>query len=158
MDNKVNTIKDLTLLISNLEGKPRSIGSDKGLAKIGDGIVNLTYSVAKSIYLTHFKNDPENPIRVGKKVDKYILSNALKNADMRHYSKTRPDSHDLANTYESLIAYVWLSGAITIKKIIHILEIQLEDDISNYKLERKNAIKAFTELLKQIKNFIPKIE
>lgn len=158
MDNNVNEKNDLSFLISDLEDKAKLIGIDKGLAKIGDGIVNLTYSVAKSIYLTRFKKLQENPIRVGKKVDKYILSNALKNANLRLYTKTRPDSHDLANTYESLIAYVWLSGAITIKKIIDILENQLEDDISDYKLERKNAIKAFTELLNQIKNFIPKIE
>ena len=42
-------------LIHDLEEikTPKSIGTDKGLAKIGDGVVNLTYSVAKSIYLTN---------------------------------------------------------------------------------------------------------
>jgi hypothetical protein len=158
MDKMINKRIDLTFLITDLEGKSKSIGTDKGLAKIGDGVVNLTYSVAKSIFLTHFKNSQENPIREGKKVDKFILSNALKNAEMRKYAKTRPDSHDLANTYESLIAYVWLSGAITINEIIQILENQFEDDISNYKLEKNNAIKAFTILLNHIKQYIPKIE
>lgn len=153
-----NNKNELTFLISDLKDKPKLIGTDKGLAKIGDGIINLTYSVAKSKYLTHFKSIPESPIREGKKVDKHILSNALKNADMRQYAKTRPDSHDLANTYEGLIAYVWLSGEITIKQIISILASQLEDDISNYKIERIKAIKSFTHLLKNVKKFIPRIE
>ncbi len=153
-----NNKNELTFLISDLKDKPKLIGTDKGLAKIGDGIINLTYSVAKSKYLTHFKSIPESPIREGKKVEKHILSNALKKADMRQYAKTRPDSHDLANTYEGLIAYVWLSGEITIKQIISILASQLEDDISNYKIERIEAIKSFTHLLKNVKKFIPRIE
>ena len=45
---------DYEFLIADLNRKKsqKSIGTDKGLAKIGDGIVNLAYSVAKSIYLT----------------------------------------------------------------------------------------------------------
>lgn len=145
-------------LISDLKGNPKSIGTDKGLAKIGDGIVNFTYSVAKSIYLTKFKNTPEKPIREGKKVNKYVLSNALKNAQMRMYAKTRPDAHDLADTYEGLIAYVWIVGDISLIEIINYLSEQFKDDISDYKLERENAILAFTSLLKYISKFIPKIE
>ena len=49
-------LKDLNLNLTQ-----RSIGTDKGLAKIGDGIVNLTYSVAKSMYLT--RNNKNNKIR-----------------------------------------------------------------------------------------------
>jgi len=57
---------DYEYLISdlNLNKTQRAIGTDKGLAKIGDGIVNLAYSVAKSIYLT--KNNPNNKnVRTG---------------------------------------------------------------------------------------------
>ena len=57
-------LKDLN---NNLTQK--SIGTDKGLAKIGDGIVNLTYSIAKSIVLTrNCKNNKS--IRTGLKVRK----------------------------------------------------------------------------------------
>ena len=45
---------DYEFLIEDLNRKKsqKNIGTDKGLAKIGDGIVNLAYSVAKSIFLT----------------------------------------------------------------------------------------------------------
>ena len=65
-------IKDL-----NLNKSQKIIGTDKGLAKIGDAIVNLAYSVSKSNFLT--KNNPTNkPIRTGKKVGRTILEAALK--------------------------------------------------------------------------------
>ena len=100
-------VKDLN---NNLTQK--SIGTDKGLAKIGDGIVNLTYSVAKSIVLT--RNSKNNKIiRTGVKVSKTILANSLKEADMKKFSKSRADAHDLADTVEALIAYIWI-----IKKIL----------------------------------------
>jgi uncharacterized membrane protein YkoI len=158
MDNKKEKNPDFSFLISDLHEKPKQIGTDKGLAKIGDGIVNFAYSVAKSIYLTQYKNDLHNPIREGEKVNKYVLSNALKNANMREYAKTRPDSHDLANTYESLIAYVWLNGKISLKEIIEFVAKQFKDDINDYKLERANSIEAFTNLMNNIKKFIPKSE
>jgi len=158
MENKNENNINFSFLISNLHEKPKAIGTDKGLAKIGDGIVNFTYSVAKSIFLTQYKNSFHNPIREGEKVNKYVLSNALKNAKMRIYAKTRPDSHDLANTYESLIAYVWLNGKISIIEIIEYLAEQFMDDISDYKLERANSIEAFTNLMIHIKKFIPQIE
>ena len=70
---------DYKYLIRDLDLKKsqKEIGTDKGLAKIGDGIVNLTYSVAKSIYLTNNSLN-NNVIRTGTKVSKRILANALK--------------------------------------------------------------------------------
>ena len=92
---------------SNLSQK--TIGTDKGLAKIGDGIVNLSYSMAKSIFLT--KNGSNNKvIRTGMKVSKTILSQALKNANLRNFAKNRADAHDIADTAEALVAYVWINN------------------------------------------------
>ena len=65
-------ISDITQINSQ-----KSIGTDKGLAKIGDGIVNLAYSVAKSIYLT--KKNSNRVLRTGLKVSKKIL-NVIKSA------------------------------------------------------------------------------
>jgi hypothetical protein len=110
---------------SNLSQK--TIGTDKGLAKIGDGIVNLTYSIAKSIYLT--KNSPNNNvIRTGLKVSKTILSNALKNANMRNFAKNRADAHDIADTAEALVAYVWINKKMTLQEIIDVLASNLSGD------------------------------
>ena len=142
-------LDDLNLLKSQ-----KAIGTDKGLAKLGDGIVNLSYSVAKSIYLT--KNNSNNTIsRTGLKVSKRILANAIKNAEMRKFAKNRADSHDLADTVEALVAYVWLSNNITLNEIIDLLHRNLAGNLYNRQEEISNATIAFTELLNNIKKFLP---
>ncbi|MFX1338061.1 MAG: ribonuclease III family protein [Promethearchaeota archaeon] len=138
-------------LIRDLNSQ-KKIGTDKGLAKIGDGIVNLTYSIAKSIYLT--KNS-SNILRTGLKVNKTILSNALKNADMKHFAKNRADAHDLANTVEAIIAYAFLNDKMTLNEIIDFLKENLSGDIKNRAQETKYASIAFTNLLNNIKKFLP---
>jgi hypothetical protein len=149
---------DYEFLISdlNLNKSQKAIGTDKGLAKIGDGIVNLAYSVAKSIYLT--KNNPNDKvIRTGKKVSKTILENALKNANMKQFAKTRANAHDLADTVESLVAYIWMNNNMTIKEIINFLVDNLSGDLYNRAEEIKNATIAFTNLMNHIKKFLPEI-
>lgn len=138
-------------LISDLNSQKR-IGTDKGLAKIGDGIVNLAYSIAKSIYLTE---NSSNIIRTGIKVNKTILSNALKNAGMKNFAKNRADAHDLANTVEAIIAYVYLNNKMTLNEIIDFLKDNLSGDIQSRTPEIKNASVAFTNLLNYIKKFLP---
>ncbi len=142
-------LKDLN---NNLTQK--SIGTDKGLAKIGDSIVNLTYSVAKSIILT--RNSKNNKtIRTGMKVSKTILANALKKADMKKFSKNRADAHDLADTVEALIAYIWFIEKMTIEGITNILVESLDKNLTVRSEEIKNATVAFTNLLIHIKKYLP---
>ena len=142
-------LKDLN---SNLSQK--AIGTDKGLAKIGDGIVNLTYSVAKSIFLT--KNSANNNVtRTGLKVSKTILSNALKNANMRDFARNRADAHDIADTAEALVAYVWINNNMSLHEIIDVLTVSLSGDLLNRKEEIKSATEAFTVLLKKMQKFLP---
>ena len=142
-------IKDIN---SNLSQK--AIGTDKGLAKIGDGIVNLTYSVAKSIYLTKNSSN-NNVIRTGLKVSKIILSNALKNANMRNFAKNRADAHDIADTAEALVAYVWINNNMSLQEIIDVLMANLSGDLLNRKEEIARATEAFTVLLKKMQEFLP---
>jgi len=142
-------LKDLN---NNLTQK--SIGTDKGLAKIGDSIVNLTYSVAKSIILT--RNSKNNKtIRTGMKVSKTILANALKKADMKKFSKNRADAHDIADTVEALIAYIWFIEKMTIEDIINYLVDSLDGDLTVRSEEIKTATVAFTKLLIHIKKYLP---
>jgi len=148
---------DYEFLIRDLDlnKSQKAIGTDKGLAKIGDGIVNLTYSMAKSIYLT--KNSPNNKIlRTGVKVSKKILANALKNANMKNFAKTRADAHDLADTAEALVAYVWLSNKVSLYEIINYLSENLRGDLNIRNEEIKSAIEAFTNLFNYIKELLPK--
>ena len=132
----------------------KSIGTDKGLAKIGDSIVNLTYSIAKSIVLTR-NSKINNSIRTGVKVSKTILANALKEANMKCFSKTRADAHDMADTVEAVVAYVWLSKKVTIEDIINILVDSLESNLTVRSEEIKNATIAFRNLLLEIIKFLP---
>jgi len=142
-------IKDLNSKLSQ-----KAVGTDKGLAKIGDGIVNLTYSVAKSIYLTK-KSSNNRVIRTGMKVSKTILSNALKNANMRNFAKNRADAHDIADTAEALVAYVWIKNNMTLHEIINVLTNNLSGNLLNRKEEITSATEAFTILLKKMLEYLP---
>jgi dsRNA-specific ribonuclease len=132
----------------------KSIGTDKGLAKIGDSIVNLTYSIAKSIVLTR-NSKINNSIRTGVKVNKTILANALKEANMKSFSKTRADAHAMADTVEAVVAYVWLSKKVTIEDITNILADSLENNLTVRSEEIKNATVAFRNVLLEIIKYLP---
>jgi hypothetical protein len=142
-------LKDLQ---SNLTQK--AIGTDKGLAKIGDGVVNLIYSVAKSLYLTNTSHSKVG-IRTGKKVSKNILAEALKDANMKIFSRTRSDAHDYADTVEAIVAYVWLNDNMSIKLMIDFLVDNLTGNLNNRTEEIQSARIAFTKLLNYIKQFLP---
>jgi uncharacterized cupin superfamily protein len=145
---------DYHFLIDNIPETQKAIGTDKGLAKIGDGIVNLAYSVAKSIYLT--KKDPTKHItRTGDKVNKNILAKALKEADMKSFAKNRANSHDLANTVEAIIAYLWLKDKISIHKLIYLLITNLSGNITHRIKEVDNAARAFMQVLLSVKSDLP---
>ncbi len=143
-----------SFLINNIPKTQKAIGTDKGLAKIGDGIVNLTYSVAKSICLT--RNHNKNiTIRTGQKVSKKILAEALRKANMKDFARNRADAHDLADTVEAIIAYVWINNNITINEIIDFLVNQLSKNIVDRGLEIEIASNAFNKLLLNVKKFLP---
>ena len=122
-------IRDLNQVSSR-----KIIGTDKGLAKIGDGVINLAFSVAKSIFLTNNSTN-KKIVRTGLKVNRTILSNALKNANMKEFAKSRGDAHDLADAVEAIMAYVWLSNKMTLSDIIDILKNNFEGD---FRLNLKN--------------------
>lgn len=141
-------IRDLNQISSR-----KIIGTDKGLAKIGDGVVNLAYSVAKSLFLTNNSSN-KKIVRTGLKVNRTILSNALKNANMKNFAKNRGDAHDLADTVEAIIAYVWLSNKMTLSDIIDILKNNFEGDLIKSQ-EVKSATQAFTKLLIHVIKYLP---
>ena len=142
-------IRDLNQISSQ-----KIIGTDKGLAKIGDGVVNLAYSVAKSIFLTNNSTN-KKIVRTGLKVNRTILSNALKNANMKNFAKNRGDAHDLADTVEAIMAYVWLSNKMTLSDIIDILKNNFEGDLRIKSQELNSATQAFTKLLIHVIKYLP---
>lgn len=134
----------------------KRIGTDKGLAKIGDGIVNLSYSLAKSIYLTQNSKN-KNANRTGMKVSKNILAEALKTANMKGFAKNRADAHDMADTVEALVAYVYLDKLMSIDDITNHLLKGLSGNLLNRQEEIESARKAFTNLLIKLKQYLPSV-
>ena len=143
-------LKDLKLHLSQ-----KTIGTDKGLAKIGDSVVNLIYSVAKSIYLTN-KSNLKSVVRTGTKVSKNVLADAIKRSNMRDFCKSRADAHDLADTVEAIIAYIWLNNDLSIEKMIDILVVSFNGNLNNRSEEILNAKIAFANLLNNIKQYLPR--
>ncbi|MCK4384041.1 MAG: hypothetical protein KAW66_12150, partial [Candidatus Lokiarchaeota archaeon] len=94
-------------------------------------------------------------LRTGLKVSKKILANSLKNANMKNFAKSRADAHDLADTVEALIAYVWLSNQMSLNEIIDFLTSNLSRNLTIRSEEIKNATEAFTKLLVNIKKLLP---
>ena len=134
----------------------KRIGTDKGLAKIGDGIVNLSYSLAKSIYLTQNSKN-KNANRTGMKVSKNVLAEALKTANMKGFAKNRADAHDMADTVEALVAYVYLDKLMSIDDITNHLLKGLSGNLLNRQEEIESARKAFTNLLIKLKQYLPSV-
>ena len=132
----------------------KRIGTDKGLAKIGDGVINLSYSLAKSIYLTQ-NSKSNNIIRTGVKVSRTILAEALKLANMKNFAKNRADAHDMADTVEALVAFAYLNKNMTINDITNHLLNELSENLLNRQEEIENARKAFRSLLIKLKEYLP---
>ncbi|MHA1299172.1 MAG: ribonuclease III family protein [Candidatus Helarchaeota archaeon] len=119
------------------------IFKDKKLAQLGDNLINFIYSLAKSIVL----KTPE-----GWKVSANVLSQAMRNANLRKIAPKRANSHDIGDFAEAITAYVWLSKKITLEEATDILSKNLiGGNFSDIKKEERTAIVAFTELFKKIK-------
>ncbi|TFG14575.1 MAG: hypothetical protein EU531_08990, partial [Promethearchaeota archaeon] len=137
-------VYDYLLKEINQNLSQKVIGTHKGLAKIGDELVNFVYSVAKSVYLT--KNSTNNKvILTSKKVGKNVLANALKAADMKSLAKNRADAHDLADSVEAIIGYVWLSKKMQIEELINFLANNFEGNLYDRNEEIKQAQKVFVK-------------
>jgi len=88
------------------------IMNDKGLAKVGDGIVNLCYSLAKSRILGH---------ATGEKVRDSVLAQAIRATKVYRHISHRTDSGKAADAYEAIIAYLWMKDKITVQSTVDAL-------------------------------------
>ena len=99
-----NDFSNLVTGINSLE----LAAKDKGLAKLGDELINFCFSLAKSIFMKKC---------TGEKVSAKILTKAMKASNLRNYAKLRAKSHDIADAAESIIAYSFLKGNVTIEEM-----------------------------------------
>ncbi|UYP45670.1 hypothetical protein NEF87_001955 [Candidatus Lokiarchaeum ossiferum] len=124
----------------------KEIGINKGLAKFGDSITNTSYSLAKSLVIGRLD---------ARKVNRTILSHALKEAGMKPFAKVRSDAHALADTTEAFIGYIYCSEGWSIEQISLILMEKLSlYDLNDFKTESQGATQAFLHLLLKIKDHL----
>ena len=123
------------------------IVNDKGLAKVGDGIVNLCYSLAKSQVLGHATGD---------KVRDSVLARAIRSTEVYRHISRRTDSGRAADAYEAIIAYLWMKGIITIQGIVDSLAQTLHiDSKTSRKKEGEIAALSFQNFLEQYAELLP---
>jgi 8-oxo-dGTP diphosphatase len=110
------------------------------LSGIGDGFVNLIYSMALSKAL-------KKP--VGLKVSNSILSRAVEGAGLRDSIGARADKHKIADYAEGLIFKAWSDGKLGLEEAVEVLAGCFSGSTDRQRL-REESVAAFTELLKFI--------
>ncbi|MGQ9721112.1 MAG: ribonuclease III family protein [Candidatus Jordarchaeum sp.] len=142
--------KDDKYNFNNLSPKPKSLKeilNDKNLAKLGDNIANLLYSLIKSKLI----GKPD-----GAKIPDTILAEAIRKAGLRKHLSARQNADSLGDAAEALIAYSWLKDHFDIKETAEqLISLIPERNIVNRKTEKEISIKIFTLLLQ---NLLERIE
>lgn len=124
-----------------------TIMRDKGLARIGDSLVNLCYSLAKSVVLGN---------ATGEKVRDSVLAHALRSTPVYRNIRRRTDAGDAADAYEAILAFVWMTGKVSIDDVVASLVKTLNiDKETNRKKEGEIATNSFRVLLEQLSNHLP---
>ncbi|MCJ7817773.1 MAG: hypothetical protein MUP60_02880 [Candidatus Thorarchaeota archaeon] len=116
-----------------------SIMHDKGLAKVGDGLVNFCYSLAKSLVLGR---------ATGEKVRDSVLARAIRSTSVYLHMNRRTDAGRAADAYEAIMAYLWMTEKITISNMVESLSESLEiESTTSRKKEGEIAAVAFQKFL-----------
>jgi len=117
------------------------IMNDKGLAKVGDNLVNLCYSLAKSLVLGH---------TTGEKVRDSVLARAIRGTSVYSRINRRTDVGRAADAYEAIMAYLWMTDKTTISAMIESLASLLDIDSNTSRVkEGERAALSFQHLLEQ---------
>lgn len=121
--------------------------NDKGLAQIGDNLVNFFYSLAKSVATN---------VASGEKVRDSVLAKAIRSTSVYHHIGRRTDAGRAADAYEAIIAYLWMKDQLDIKEVVRFLIDKLDiDSTTNRKKEAEIASEAFRLLLESISDRLP---
>ncbi|MHA1861504.1 MAG: ribonuclease III family protein [Candidatus Ranarchaeia archaeon] len=125
----------------------RDIALNKGLAKLGDIITNLVYSLAKSL---------AQQAPTGAKVSGKALANALRLSGIRSNLPGRLSLHQRSDAAEAIIAYLWLTQKYTIDQMVQLLHSEfVAEDFKSRVAEERAAIRAFTEMFNKIEKALP---
>ncbi|AEH24142.1 ribonuclease III family protein [Pyrococcus yayanosii] len=113
---------------------------DRGLAKLGDAIVNFLFSLA----LTEFLGRP-----TGDRVPNASLAIALDLAGLSKDLK-RMDKHGKGDYAEALIAKAWLNGLLNVEEAVRIIRENLTEDVTDFSKKKEAIGRALAPLLKLI--------
>lgn len=124
-----------------------SIMHDKGLAKVGDGLVNFCYSLAKSLALGY---------PTGEKVRDSVLARAIRATSVYRHMNRRTDAGKAGDAYEAIMAYLWMTEKITISDMVASLSESLEiDNTTSRKKEGEIAAVSFQKFLESNIEHLP---
>lgn len=124
-----------------------SIMNDKGLAKVGDNLVNFVYSLAKSVILGH---------TTGEKVRDSVLARAIRATTVYNHFSRRTDVGRAADAYEAIMAYLWMTGKITIQEAVESITESLQiDSKTSRKKEGEVSALSFQYLLEKYIDSLP---
>jgi hypothetical protein len=121
--------------------------NDKGLAQIGDNLINLCYSLAKSVALEKAG---------GEKVRDSVLARAIRSTEVYNLIGHRTDAGGAGDAYEAIFAWLWMTNRITVRKIVEHLT-PLLDIESKTSRKKEGAISAlaFQSLLELVMHDLP---
>jgi hypothetical protein len=108
---------ELTTILNGLNSLT-DIGRSKDLARIGDSIINLAFSLAYSRICGRFE---------GIKLSKKVQAQALRDAGLRECTQLRADAHDLADSVEAFCAYAYYKLDFSIEYMAEILHVNMKD-------------------------------
>jgi hypothetical protein len=121
--------------------------NDKGLAQIGDNLVNFCYSLAKSVVLEKMQ---------GEKVRDSVLARAIRATPVYQYMGRRTDVGKAADAYEALMAWLWMKKLLDIPTMVDFLTKHLEiNPKTNRKEEGEIASIAFQKFLESVSKDFP---
>ncbi len=124
-----------------------AIMHDKGLAKVGDGLVNFCYSLAKSLALGYL---------TGEKVRDSVLARAIRATSVYRHMNRRTDAGKAGDAYEAIMAYLWMTEKITISDMVDSLSESLEiDNTTSRKKEGEIAALSFQKFLESNIEHLP---
>ena len=124
-----------------------SIMHDKGLAKVGDGLVNFCYSLAKSLVLGE---------ATGEKVRDSVLARAIRATSIYRHMNRRTDAGKAGDAYEAIMAYLWMTEKITISGMVDSLSKSLDiTSTTSRKKEGEIAALAFQKFLEDNIEHLP---
>jgi len=124
-----------------------NIMHDKGLAKVGDGLVNFCYSLAKSLVLGY---------ATGEKVRDSVLARAIRATSVYSHMNRRADAGRAGDAYEAIMAYLWMTEKISISDMVDSISKSLDiTSTTNRKKEGEIAALAFQKFLESNIEHLP---